>query len=93
MKAGKLVIGTDACIEKMEYKSIKLVLIASDASQRTKNKFKIKSEECKIPCYEILSIEEMSKAIGKNNKATIGIVDKGFSKKIIEIINGGEQIG
>ena len=93
MKAGKLVLGTDACIEKIENNIIKLILVAKDASDRTKNKFKNKTDEFKVPYYEVSSIEEVSKSIGKNNKAVIGIIDKGFSKRIIEIINGGEEIG
>ena len=38
-------------------------------------------------------IEILSKAIGKNNKAVIGIKDGNLSKEIYKIINGGEVIG
>ena len=49
--------------------------------------------EKEIPIFEILNIEEMSKAIGQSNKAVVGIKDINFSKEIIKIINGGEAIG
>ncbi len=91
-KAGKIVAGTDACLEDMKKRKVNLLLLANDCSNRTKLTFKEKAEEYHITIYEILSIEEISKAIGKINKAVIGIKDAGFSNKIESIINGGETI-
>ena len=74
-------------------KNIKLVLIAEDASDRTKKQF---NEICLlngIPIYETCKIENLSKAIGKTNKAVIGIKEKGFAESVKKIINGGEMIG
>ena len=90
-RAGKLLFGTEACIK--EISKIKLIIIANDASERTKMKFKKICEQEKIPIYEILNIEEISKTIGQCNKAIIGIKDINFSNEIMKIINGGEAIG
>ena len=92
-KAGKIVAGTDACIEDMQKGKVKLVLVAEDASDRTKKNLEEEARKYQITMYTILSIEELSKAIGKVNKAVIGIRDIGFSKKIISNINGGQMIG
>ena len=92
-KASKIVAGTDACIESIENKSVKLILIAKDASDRTKKIFKEKCNSSNIPIYEICEIESLSRACGKLNKAVIGIKEKGFAESIIKIINGGEVIG
>ena len=43
--------------------------------------------------FEYLKIEDISKSIGKNNKAVIGIRDTNFSREIKKIIDGGEAIG
>lgn len=88
-KAGKLVAGTEACLEAIEKRSIKLVIIAEDAAQRTKKTFHQKCQEIQLPIYESLTIEELSKAIGKTNKAVIGMKEKGFAQAIEKIINGG----
>ena len=88
-KAGKIIAGTDACIEQIKNKNIKLIMVGKDASERTRNKFKQITDEFNIPVFEILSIEEISHSIGKNNKAVIGIKDIGFTNKIISIIHGG----
>ena len=92
-KASKLVAGTDACIESIENKSVKLILIAQDASDRTKKLLKEKSKNFNIPICEICEIETLSRACGKNNKAIIGIKEKGFAESIKKILVGGEVIG
>ena len=92
-RAGKTVFGTEACTQAIEKKKIKLLIIATDAAERTKMNFKNICKEKDVPIFEILNIDELSKAIGQSNKAIIGIKDINFSKEIIKIINGGEAIG
>jgi len=93
MKAGKIVFGTEACTTDINKEKIKLLIIAKDASDRTKKNFRYICEQKGIPIYEILHIKDISQSIGKDNKAVIGIKDINFSKAIMEIINGGEIIG
>ena len=92
-RAGKTVFGTEACRQALEKDKVKLMIIATDAAERTKMNFNSICNSKNIPILEYLSIDELSKAIGKNNKAIIGIKDANFSKEIIKIINGGEAIG
>jgi len=92
-KAGKIVFGTEACIEAIQRKKVKLILVAEDAAVRTKENFSYYCEQNKIPVMQFGSIEEISKAIGKNNKAVVGIKEKNLSDEIIKIISGGDIIG
>lgn len=92
-RAGKLSFGTEACKKEIKSNKVKLIIIAADAAERTKMNLKNICSEKEIPIFEILNIEEMSKAIGQSNKAVVGIKDINFSKEIIKIINGGEAIG
>lgn len=92
-RAGKTVFGTEACKSAIEKKKVKLIIVAEDASEKTKLNFQRVCNEYKIPIYERLHIEELSSAIGKENKAIVGIIDVNFSKEIEKIINGGEIIG
>lgn len=92
-RARKIVYGTDACIEQIIKKGVDLVIVAKDASERTINKIKKACEENKVEFFNILTIQDISKCIGKENKAVIGIKDKNITKGIIKIINGGEIIG
>ena len=92
-KAGKIVCGTDACKEAIQRKKGKLLIIAEDASEHTKNDFKYLSEKYNIPIYIIGNIEGLSRCIGKNNKAVILNKDIKLSEAICKIISGGEVIG
>lgn len=90
-KAGKITFGAESCKDSIMRNKVKLVLLARDASDRTKTKFKDLASSKKIPVFEVSSIDEISKAIGKKNKAIVGILDFNFSKAIIKIINGGGE--
>ena len=92
-KAGKISFGSDSVEEQIKKKKIKLVIIAEDSSERTKDKFKKLSEDNDVSYIIVGKMEELSKAIGKSNKAIIGIKDLNLSKEIQKINNGGEIIG
>ena len=92
-KAGKISFGADSVETQIRKRKINLVIIAENSSERTKDKFKKISQENGIPYIIIGEIDELSKAIGKSNKAIIGIKDLNLSKEIQKISNGGEVIG
>ena len=92
-KAGKICFGSDSVEMQIKKKKINLVIIAENSSERTKDKFKKLSEENDIPYIIVGEIDELSKAIGKSNKAITGIKDLNLSKEIQKISNGGEVIG
>ena len=72
---------------------VKLIIVAEDSSDRTKDKFNKLSENYNIPIIIDGDIEVLSKAIGKSNKAILGIEDINLSNEIQKINNGGEIIG
>lgn len=92
-KARKISFGSDSVEEGIKNKKINLIIVSEDSSERTKDKFKYLSEKYKVPIIIIGTIEELSKAIGKSNKAILGVGDINLSKEIQKINNGGEVIG
>ncbi len=92
-RAGKITFGTEACLKDIEKNRVKLIIIALDASERTKKLFKNICNQKKVLLLEYMNIEQISLAIGKNNKAVIGIKDINFANELEKIINGGEAIG
>ena len=92
-KAGKIIFGTESCLDMIYKKKVKLIIVAEDSSERTKDKFKKLSTGYKIPIIIAGNIEELSKAIGKSNKAILGIEEPNLSSEIQKINNGGEVIG
>ena len=93
MKAGKISFGTESVKEATLKKKAKLVIIAENGSDRLKKEFIQLCEKCKVPIATFCTIEQISQAIGKQNKAVICIKDKNLSEEIYKIICGGEAIG
>ena len=92
-RAGKIACGTDSVREQILKKKIYIIIIAEDASLNTKDKFLKLAKESGIKSFVFGDINVNSKAIGKKNKAIIGVTDKNFSDAIAKIIIGGGAIG
>ena len=92
-RARKVSFGADSVEQEIKKRKVKLIIIAEDASTRTKDKFKKLSEQYNVPIIIKGKIEELSKSIGKDNKAIIGIKEINLSNEIQKINNGGEIIG
>lgn len=91
-KAGKVVCGTDAAIECIKKYKAKLLIIAKDSSEKTKENFRFLCEKYNVPIVELADKDSLSNAIGNKNKAIIVIKDKNFAEEIYRIIYGGDTI-
>ena len=92
-RARKICFGADSVELQMQKKKVQLVILAEDSSDRTKEKFKKIGKQQNIPIMIQGEIEVLSKAIGKSNKAIIGIEDGNLASQIQKINDGGELIG
>ena len=92
-RARKVSYGADSVEMQIKKRKVNLIIVADDASKRTKDKFNKIALQYDIPIIVIENIEALSKAIGKSNKAVLGIEDINLSKEIQKINNGGEVIG
>ena len=92
-RARKVSFGADSVELEAQKNKVYLIILAQDSSTRTKEKFQKISEKYNIPIIITQTIEDLSKAIGKNNKAILGIEDVNLAKEIQKIYNGGEAIG
>ena len=86
-RAGKLITGEDLINKK-----IKLLVIAEDCGVNTKKKLEDKSNFYGVEHIEFSNIENISIAIGRDNRVAVGITDSGFIKKFKQLIEeGGRQ--
>ena len=92
-KAGKLCFGTESCLDMINKKKVKLIIVAENSADRTIENFKEKCMQNDIDFYIYGKKEDISKAIGKPNKTVVGIKDKNLAGAIIKILNGGDVIG
>ncbi|MDE5831362.1 MAG: ribosomal L7Ae/L30e/S12e/Gadd45 family protein [Clostridia bacterium] len=87
LSLGKVISGMDAVIEGAERHKVKLVIVASDTSEKSKKNIKYVCTNNHINVIELSTIETLSHIIGKKNKAIIGITDKNFSNGIMQKCN------
>ena len=92
-RARKVSFGADSVELEAQKNKVYLIILAQDSSTRTKEKFQKISEKYNVPIIITQTIEELSKAIGKSNKAILGIEDINLASEIQKINNGGEAIG
>ena len=94
-KAGKLAVGSDAMAQSARDGTAVLIITASDASEGSKRRAEINSNENNI---EYLSVPytkfELGGITGRGSPGTIAILDKGladsFSQKLKETQNPKE---
>ena len=86
-RARKISTG-ETLIYEIRNKKVSFVLIAKDASENSIKKITDKCSFYQVPYAIYGTIDELSDAIGKNNRVAIGLLDQGFSKKIKELIGG-----
>lgn len=92
-KARKLVSGEEVCEITIKSRKCILVIVAKDASERTKEKYKNMCNSKKIKILEYGNKERLGNHIGKGVRSIIAINDINFAKKIEELIIEETKIG
>lgn len=92
-KAGRIASG-----EFMTEKSVKdgrahMVIISEEASDNTRKMFLNMCTYYKVPIYLFGKKEELGHAMGKEMRASLAVLDAGFSKALVKQIelNGGSE--
>ena len=91
-KAGKVESGADAVEEIIKKRKAKLVIVSEDAAERTKKNFEFLCAKFNILYIVYGNKDDLSKTIGKSNKAVIGIKEQNLAEEIYKVICGGEAI-
>lgn len=85
-RAGKLVSGDLAAEQALRRRKAELLLLAEDASQRTREKFLKLAEQSATPCYSAGTRAELGSALGKAGRAVVVIQSRDFTKGMIGIL-------
>lgn len=78
-RAQKLIYGSDML---KDMSKIKLIFLASDISNKSKERFEKKAHHYQINIIDIYDSSLLSRAVGKNNIKAIGVCDEGFKKAL-----------
>ncbi len=80
-RARKTVLGEEVL---NRISNVKLLLIASDISEKSRERYEKKCYYYGIDCIDDYSSTELSQALGKNNVKAIGILDEGFKDALLK---------
>ncbi|MGO5052178.1 L7Ae/L30e/S12e/Gadd45 family ribosomal protein [Lachnospiraceae bacterium LCP25S3_G4] len=81
-KAGKTVSGEFSTEKEVKSKNALLVIVAKNASDNTKKKFKNMCEFYEVPIYFYGDKDTLGHAMGKEFRASLAILDAGLAKGI-----------
>ena len=85
MKAGKVMTGSEAALNKIKQQTAELVIVAKDASAGTKKKMRDKCQYYEIEYIEMGDKNSLGKWIGKTERTVVVVLDEGFKKKLLEL--------
>ncbi len=96
-RSGNLITGEDTCEAYIKKNIIRFILVAEDASDNTKKKFKDMSRYRNIKFTVFGDKASLSQAIGKTNRAVYGIKDENFANQLFSLIQnvhkGSNKLG
>ena len=82
MRAGKLVTGDEGVLDAVRKGEAKLVVVAENASENTRKKFRDKCTHFGVPLIEHGSRDELGSSIGKAERVVLAVTDPGFAQMI-----------
>ena len=91
-RAGKIVSGEFAVEKAVKGRKACLVIIAEDASANTKKKFRNMCGYYKVPIYFYGDKESLGHAMGKEFRASLAVLDRGFAQGIEKQLNTEEDV-
>ena len=86
-KAGKIVSGEFATEKAVKTGKAALVIVAGDASENTKKMFTNMCAFYKVPLRIYGTKETLGRAMGKEYRASIALLDRGFAGSVLKLIN------
>ena len=81
-KAGRIVSGEFATEKAVKDGTAAMAVIAGDASENTKKKFRNMCDFYKVPICIYADKDTLGHAIGKEFRASLAVTDQGFAKGI-----------
>lgn len=90
-RAGKIASGEFMTESSVKEGKAELVIVAQDASERTKKQFNDMCKYNKVPYRVYGQKDEIGHCIGKEFRASLAVLDQGLAKQIISKIDGGSN--
>ena len=90
-RARRLVSGNFQVTEAIKSEQAKMLIITTDASERTFKDFEKISAEKNLPLVKVLTGESLGQCLGKDFRAVAAILDEGFAKSIEKLLSSEKE--
>ncbi|HIX16029.1 MAG TPA: ribosomal L7Ae/L30e/S12e/Gadd45 family protein [Candidatus Hungatella pullicola] len=92
-KAGKTASGEFMTEKSVKSGKARLVIVSEEASENTRKMFDNMCTYYKVPIFFFAGKDELGHAMGKEMRASLAIVDDGFAKAVVKLMNtnGGSK--
>ncbi len=86
-RARKIISGEELSVKEIRGGKAKLILLSEDASTNTVKKITDKCRSYDVPFKMIENREVLGHAIGKDARVVVAILDGGFAKKLLTLLD------
>lgn len=86
-RARKVISGEELSVKEIRNGAAKLILLSTDASGNTTKKITDKCHSFHVPYRMVESRYLLGKAIGKESRVVVAVMDDGFAKKLITLLD------
>ena len=86
-RARKIISGEELSLKEIRSGKAKLVLLSADASTNTVKKITDKCKSYDVPFRMVENREVLGHAIGKDARVVVAILDGGFAKKLLTLLD------
>lgn len=86
-RARKIISGEELALKEIRNGKAKLVLLSADASSNTAKKITDKCKSYNVPLKVVENRHLLGQAIGKEARVVVAIMDNGFAKKMVTLLD------
>nr|WP_263327978.1 YlxQ family RNA-binding protein [Neobacillus sp. Marseille-Q6967] len=86
-RARKITSGEELTVKEIRGGKAKLVLLSADASENTTKKITDKCKSYHVPVKFVEDRYLLGQAIGKEARVVVAVMDDGFAKKLITLLD------
>jgi len=86
-RARKIISGEELAVKEIRNGRAKLILLSKDASANTHKKITDKCNFYQIPYKMVEDRYKLGQAIGKEARVVVALLDDGFTKKLLTLLD------
>ncbi|MEH7073590.1 YlxQ family RNA-binding protein [Neobacillus drentensis] len=86
-RARKIISGEELTVKQIQSGKARLILLSADASANTTKKITDKCNSYEVPFKMVENRHLLGQAIGKEARVVVAVLDDGFAKKMVTLLD------